>query len=185
MNAVKNNLFGNNLFEIKGIKIFNYEQQVTSAETCRNQKAAGARLIQEVFDMPIRVLDFGGGKYSEAQDYINALGGFCNVYDPYNRTHEQNIDALSQKYDLMMCNNVLNVLTDDVLHHVVEDMKKVVQLCEIKSIIVTVYERDGSGVGCYTGKNSYQRNQKITDYLAIFSDFADVKKHKKSLLVTV
>lgn len=94
-----------NSLEINGVKILDYVQPITSAETCRNQQAAGARVVTELFSMPMRVLDFGGGKYSEAQEYLRSLGAVCEVYDPYNRSHEENVRVLNQKYDLMMCNN--------------------------------------------------------------------------------
>jgi len=186
LNAANKDLFSDDgVFHVNGVKILNYEQAVTSAETCRNQKAAGARLLEELFDMPQKVLDFGGGKYSEAQSYLHSLGSACEVYDPYNRTHEENVNALSQRYDVMMCNNVLNVLTDDVLHHVIDDLQKAAEVCGVKAIIVTVYERDRSGVGCYTGKNSYQRNQKTSDYMAYLGRFASVRKHKKALVIEI
>jgi len=185
-NTPNNDFFiDKNALEINGIKILDYAQQVTSAKTCRNQKAAGARFLTEIFDMPLRVLDFGGGKYSEAQEYLQSVGATCEVYDPYNRTKEENIKALNQKYDVMMCNNVLNVLTDDILLDVVFDMQKIAKMCEITYILVTVYERDKTGVGCYTGKNSYQRNEKTTDYIDKLHCFLAVSKHKKSLLVHV
>jgi hypothetical protein len=174
-----------NSFKVNGIEIHNYFQQVSSAETCRNQKAAGARILAEIFEMPMRVLDFGGGKYSEAQEYLKSLGAVCEVYDPYNRTREENIRVLSQKYDLMMCNNVLNVLTDDVLSNVILDIKKVAELCDVKKIIVTVYERDKSGVGCYTGNESYQRNEKTSVYVDKLRCFLGVSFHKKALVVHV
>lgn len=135
--------------------------------------------------MPMRVLDFGGGKYSEAQEYLKSLGAVCEVYDPYNRSHEENIRVLSQKYDLMMCNNVLNVLTDDVLLNVILDMKKIAEMCGVVKIVVTVYERDRSGIGCYTNTDSYQRNEKTADYIDKLRCFLGVSKHKKALVVHV
>jgi len=179
-------LFGvTNTLEINGVKILDYVQPITSAETCRNQQAAGARALVELYQMPMRVLDFGGGKYSEAQEYLRSLGAVCEVYDPYNRSHEENMRVLNQKYDLMMCNNVLNVLTDDVLPHVVLDMYKVAQMCGVIKIVVTVYERDRSGVGCYTGKNSYQRNEKTAAYIDKLRCFLGVSRHKKAVVVHV
>jgi hypothetical protein len=182
---MKNLFINGEMLEINGVKILDYQQPITSAETCRNQKAAGARLITDICEMPSNVLDFGGGKYSEAQNYIKLIGGCCEVYDPYNRTREQNIDALSKKYDVMMCNNVLNVLTDDVIQSVIHDMQNIVEMCEIKKIIVTVYERDKSGVGCYTNKNSYQRNEKTSAYIEKLRCFTGISKHKKALVVHV
>jgi len=84
----------------------------------------------------------------------------------------------------MMCNNVLNVLTDDVLNNVIEDMKAICNICGITHIIVTVYERDKTGVGMMTGNSTYQRNQKTGDYIEpLFKTFTNVNKHKKALLV--
>jgi hypothetical protein len=173
------------VFEINGIKILDYVQPVTSAETCRNQKAAGARILAELFEMPLRVLDFGGGKYSEAQEYLNSLGAVCEVYDPYNRSYEENMRVLGMKYDLMMCNNVLNVLTDDVLPNVIKDMQRIAELCGVIKIVVTVYERDKSGVGCQTGEDSYQRNEKVSAYIDKLRCFLAVSRHKKALVVHV
>jgi hypothetical protein len=173
------------VFQINGVKILDYVQPVTSAETCRNQKAAGARIITELFDLPARVLDFGGGKYSEAQEYLTLWGAECEVYDPYNRPYNENVRVLKKKYDLMMCNNVLNVLTDDVIMHVIKDMHTIAKLCNVVKIIVTVYERDRSGVGCITGQDSYQRNEKIGDYIDKLRIFTAVSRHKRALVVHV
>ena len=178
-----NDLF-NHSFEIKRVKIHGYPQKVTSAGTCRNQKASGARIVAETHTKPVRVLDFGGGKYSEAQEFLRAAGFVCEVYDPYNRSYEENLAALEQQYDVMMCNNVLNVLTDDVLNNVIEDMKTICNICGITQIIVTVYERDKTGVGMMTGNSTYQRNQKTGDYIEpLLKTFTNVTKHKKALLV--
>jgi hypothetical protein len=185
MNMNEDMFASDGLFVINGIKIHDYVQPVTSAETCRNQKAAGARILTEIFDMPMRVLDFGGGKYSEAQEYLQSLGAVCEVYDPYNRSYEENVNALSQKYDLMMCNNVLNVLNDDVIMNVIRDMQKVAEMCEVKKIVVTVYERDRSGVGCQTGEDSYQRNEKTSAYVDKLRCFLGISFHKKALVVHV
>jgi hypothetical protein len=174
------------LFEINGVKIHDYIQTYTSAETCRKQKAYGARLVSELFGSSAKILDFGGGKYSEAQEYLQNLGSTCEVYDPYNRNHKENVAVLKKKYDLMMCNNVLNVLTDDVIDKVIQDMRKICDLCGISVIVVTVYERDKSGIGCTTGNDSYQRNEKTDAYLERFRyPFQGVAKYRKALVVTV
>jgi len=171
-------------FEVEQFKIHNYRQTVTSADTCRKQKAYGARLVLELESKPVRVLDFGGGKYSEAQEFLKTAGFTCEVYDPYNRSHQENVSALKQQYDVMMCNNVLNVLTDDVLDGVISDMKYICTLCGIKSVVVTVYERNKTGVGEMTGIDTYQRNQKTIDYInSLSKKFLDVTKHKKALLI--
>ena len=174
----------NETFEVGGIKIHDYPQVVSSAGTCRNQKASGARLLTEMYQKPVRVLDFGGGKYSEAQAYLRNAGFSCEVYDPYNRSFEDNVEALKQRYDVMMCNNVLNVLTDDVIDNVIADMAAICTICGITSIIVTVYERNKTGIGVMTGNSTYQRNEKTSDYIAPLSKiFLNVVKHKKTLLV--
>lgn len=169
------------------VEILGYEQKIKSDETTRKQKSAGARLLTEMFgiDCGFRVLDFGGGKFSESQEYINSIGGHCYVYDPYNRTLEENMDALSRKYTYMMCNNVLNVLTDDVLPKVINDMWKIARSCGVEKILITVYERDKSGVGCETGRNSYQRNERTAAYMKYLTQFGSVEKKSKALIVSV
>lgn len=179
------------LYEKNGMKIHAYHQNITSAETCRNQKASGAKLLVEFIkknniEETINVLDFGGGKYAQSEEFLSQNNIGCDVYDPYNRTHAQNVEALSKKYNFLMCNNVLNVLTDDVLPHVINDLKTVATMCEAKYILVTVYERDKTGIGCVTGKESYQRNEKTHQYIeCLLKVFANVKKFKSSLIIKI
>jgi hypothetical protein len=179
------------LFNGKGIKMHNYVQEITSAETTRNQKASGAKLLVEYIAKnnikeKINVLDFGGGKYAQSKEFLAENYIDCEVYDPYNRTHLQNQEALNKKYNVLMCNNVLNVLTDDVLNYVIQDLKTVCWLCNVKYIIITVYERDKTGVGCLTGKNSYQRNEKTQKYIEhLEHHFFCVEKFKSALIVKI
>lgn len=113
------------------------------------------------------------------------MGFVCEVYDPYNRSYDENLQTLQQRYDLMMCNNVLNVLTDTVLHYVIQDMRLICDMCGITGVIVTVYERDRNGQGRMTGDNTYQRNEKTADYIEpLKKHFSTVQKSGKSLLVT-
>jgi hypothetical protein len=179
------------LFEKDGIKIHAYYQKITSAETCRNQKASGAKLLVEFIEKnniaeKINVLDFGGGKYAQSKEFLAEKNIGCEVYDPYNRTHIENEEALSKKYNVLMCNNVLNVLTDDVLPNAIIDLKQIAKLCETKYILITVYERDKTGVGCISGQDSYQRNEKTSQYIDHLKKHFDVvEKFKSALIVKI
>jgi hypothetical protein len=76
---------------------------------------------------------------------------------------------------------------DDMLekYDVVKDMYRVANLCEVKKIVVTVYERDKTGIGCQTGDDSYQRNEKTFAYIDKLRVFLAISKHKKALVVHV
>lgn len=177
------------LYEKDGIKIHAYYQKITSAETCRNQKASGAKLLVEFVEKnniagQVKVLDFGGGKYAQSEQFLLDNNIECGVYDPYNRTFDQNVEALSKKYNFLMCNNVLNVLTDDVLPNAINDLKIVSKICDAQYILITVYERDKSGNGSITGNDSYQRNEKTQAYIAHLSKvFGSVEKFKSAIIV--
>lgn len=179
------------LYDVDGLKIHAYYQKITSAETCRNQKASGAKLLVEYVAKnkiieKINVLDFGGGKYAQSKDFLSESDIDCDVYDPYNRSHKENTEALNKKYNFIMCNNVLNVLTDDVLPNVINDMKIIADLCEVKHILITVYERDKTGIGCISGTDSYQRNEKTDQYIKYLEKtFNSVQKFKSSLIVSI
>lgn len=190
-NENKNLYINKCFFNNNKIKIHDYDQEITSAETTRNQKATGAKLLVEYIAKnnikeKIKVLDFGGGKYAQSKEFLAKNYMDCDVYDPYNRTYFQNQEVLSKKYNVLMCNNVLNVLTDDVLHLAINDLKTVSESCNIKFIIITVYERNKTGIGCITGKNSYQRNEKTQKYIEhLENHFCSVEKFKSALIVKI
>jgi hypothetical protein len=176
------------LFE-KKLKLNNqtlhgYEQNITSAKTCRRITAYGTTFVAENYPAGTKVLDFGGGKFEDAKNYLAEHKIKCEVYDPYNRTYEENTQAINKKYDVLLCNNVLNTLTDDVIDKAIEDMILVMQHCQIKIGFITVYERNKTSIGEITAPDQYQRNEKTEIYVAVLEKyFYKVSVKKKVITV--
>jgi len=165
------------------LNVHDYPQLITSARTCRRITAAGARVITTILPSG-RVLDFGGGRWSDAQEFLLAAGIHCNVYDPYNRSQAENKVALEARYDAMMCCNVLNVLTNNVLPRAIEDMATICEHSKIGVVVVTVYERNKTGHGEMSGIDEYQRNERLKDYaprLGLY--FRNIRKVGKALVM--
>lgn len=157
-----------------------YDQKITSAKTCRRITAYGTTVVAETYPPGTKVLDFGGGRFDDAKNHLAEHKIKCEVYDPYNRTYEENVKATNGKYDVLLCNNVLNTLTDDVLEKAIKDMILVMKHCDINVAYVTVYERNRTGTGELTAKDQYQRNEKTEDYLPVLKKyFKDVSVKKK------
>ena len=100
------------------------------------------------------VIDYGCGKYFDNYGLPENYYG----YDPYNRPDE---DALTKQYDVALCSNVLNVIMEPEVREQV--MNKLKELA--KTIYITVYEGNKSGVGKMSKDDCYQLNRKIGDYI--------------------
>ena len=86
-----------------------------SAYTSRNQIPA---LMKKGLLKGVN-LDYGGGKYDKATEYLAKLGVRNYVIDPFNRSKEHNDKAfdktiLSYQLDSITCLNVLNVITSEL-----------------------------------------------------------------------
>lgn len=119
-----------------------------------------------------KVFDFGGGKFDNLKDFLKENYNIdLLVYDLFNRTEEENRQALEGlKYcHAIICSNVLNVIDcDDTVRNIIKDFFIANQ--DHTDIYVNVYEGDRSNVGKQTGSDQYQRNQKMSEYLKIFND---------------
>lgn len=121
------------------------------------------------------VLDYGGGKFDKATEYMKDKGVLNLVYDPFNRKASHNNEVLSYlaEYggaDSVICANVLNVIQeDDVVKKVLKDLDK---YCKSGGkIYICVYEGNKSGDGKNDDKRkSYQRNMKTKGYLPIIEE---------------
>ena len=109
----------------------------------------------------VSVIDIGGGKFDNARDHVREYGGNLAIYDPYNRTPEENADALSGLYDAAIISNVLNVIDSAAAR--LDVLKTAADRAPV--VFITVYEGDRSGVGRRTGADSWQENRKLADYL--------------------
>lgn len=109
-------------------------------------------------------LDIGGGQYDTATKYLEDKYLITNViYDPYNRTEEENQKALEKpKYTTCTISNVLNVI------HSKEERRKVLELAKEKAsnyVFITIYEGDGTGIPSET-----QTNMKMCEYFKEIND---------------
>jgi hypothetical protein len=144
----------------------NKTQNITAANTSLNHIPRGMKMI--AWKAGEKNLDFGGGRYNTTTEFVRDNYKVENyVYDPFNRTIEENSRALSAKVSTITCFNVLNVLeTEELLVGVLCHIK---QLMEDNNAIAyfTVYEGDKSGRGKATSKG-YQRNSRLKTYMSYF-----------------
>lgn len=119
------------------------------------------------------ILDYGCGKYLQhAQNYAIDNGFLVIGYDPYNQ-HEH-VNTMNMEHTTMqhvtgiVCNNVLNVLTDSDMEPVLEHLQDLSTDYAL-TIMFSVYEGDRTGNGRATGKDQYQRNDKLAEYVRIIS----------------
>lgn len=159
-------------------------QTYTSAATSINATrlpAVYSRLDPDALRMQ-QVLDYGCGRYT---GHIRAhVEGVCDgeylPYDLYNQPAAVNVHSRREaaRGDVglsVICSNVLNVIdSTDVVKSIVDELAG--YAADGAAVYVTVYEGDRSGVGRATGADSYQRNEKVTNYLQFFPANFVVKK---------
>lgn len=113
------------------------------------------------------ILDYGGGKYDTNKVYLSQFWNTTYIYDPYNRTEDENTYALNQIIlnngaDIVVCANVLNVIKEDeILENILFNLLKYVKYNGI--IYIQIYQGNGRGIGQVTTKG-FQRNEKAKYY---------------------
>lgn len=135
---------------------------ITSANTSIKQVPAiyknkhVQRLIQDT-----TVLDYGAGKYDDAKHWAKScLNADVYCYDPYNRSKEENDEALNNLYRVCICSNVLNVIKDRPDRWAALEQ----MLSRSDVVCITVYEGDGYGEGRVTKEDCWQNNQPTAYY---------------------
>ena len=158
------------------------KQRYTSAKTSVNTIPKVFKQCE--FKRGLTVLDYGGGKYDTAKEYIEEVAGVkFFVFDPYNRSpeHNEEVQAIGRRlkgFDYVTCNNVLNVIyEDDVIVSIFQDLRNVFN--GNGSIYIQVYEGNKSGNGSETSRG-YQRNARASSYegiiSSVFNDSFSVKR---------
>lgn len=129
------------------------------------------------------VLDFGGGKFDNAVNYLKDKDVTLLVYDPYNRSAEHNQEVLSilkehGGADAAVNSNVLNVIKEPEARQTV--LRNISRLTKKGApIYITVYEGKKNNEGEVT-RSGYQLNRKTADYLEeIQTVFKDAERHGK------
>lgn len=144
------------------------DQEYDSAATSINSNKLPAIYRMVSFNEGDVVVDFGGGKFDNAVEYIKDKGATLVVYDPYNRSAEHNREVLkilreNGGADAAVNSNVLNVIKEpEARKNVLENIARITK--PGAPIYITVYEGKGNGQEGPT-KSGYQLNRKTADYL--------------------
>ena len=158
-------------------------QEYTSENTSINKTKLPAVYNLVKFKPGSLVLDFGGGKWDSAVNYLKDKDVTLLVYDPYNRSAEHNQEVLSilkehGGADAAVNSNVLNVIKEPEARQTV--LRNISRLTKKGApIYITVYEGKKNNEGEVT-KSGYQLNRKTADYLEeIQTVFKDAERHGK------
>lgn len=161
-------------------------QTFTSANTSINKNRVPSiynmKDAQEVMK-DCNILDIGGGKFDNAIDHAKErFNANVSIYDKFNRTAEHNEKVLKSFYNVSVISNVLNVINSH------EERMNVVKLAieKSKTVLITVYEGDKTGVGRQTGRDQWQENRVTKSYAEEIKEaFPLVKVSVKGKLITV
>lgn len=158
-------------------------QEYDSAATSINSNKLPAIYKMVNFNEGDVVVDFGGGKFDNAVEYIRDKGATLCVYDPYNRSAEHNREVLkilreNGGADAAVNSNVLNVIKEpEARKNVLENIARITK--PGAPIYITVYEGRGDGQEGPT-KSGYQLNRKTADYLEEIQEvFPDATRRGK------
>ena len=159
------------------------QQEFSSAATSINSNKLPAIYKMVEFRPGDVVVDFGGGKFDNAVNYLKDKDVTLLVYDPYNRSAEHNKEVLRLLKehggaDAAVNSNVLNVIKEpEAREAVLKNIKKITK--RGAPIYITVYEGRGDGAEGPT-KSGYQLNRKTGDYMdEVGSVFSNVKRKGK------
>lgn len=155
------------------------QQEFSSAATSINSNKLPAIYNMVEFRPGDVVVDFGGGKFDNAVNYLKDKNVTLLVYDPYNRSAEHNKEVLRLLKehggaDAAVNSNVLNVIKEpEAREAVLRNIKKITK--RGAPIYITVYEGRGDGAEGPT-KSGYQLNRKTGDYMneSIVTDASNI-----------
>ena len=152
------------------------KQKITSKDTSVNTipKLFKSKWFSERAKNSIGILDFGGGKYDTATEYVIGTYGIpMYVCDKYNRSDEHNNWSIHRPRDIISCCNVLNVIQEtEIIEDTLEYIRGLAIGCN--TIFIQIYEGDKSGQGKPT-RRGYQRNQRTKEYLPIIEKVFNYK----------
>ena len=109
------------------------EQEYTSKDTSINKSKLPAIFKLVNFQPNTINLDYGGGKFDNASEYLAEQDVLNLIYDPFNRSTEHNNNVISEirnngGADTATCSNVLNVIKErDVRLNVLKNISKLVK----------------------------------------------------------
>ncbi len=148
------------------------EQVHTSSITSINstQMPKTIKLIDEIIQPNQKWADIGGGKFDNVKQYFSQKGANLFIYDPFNRSREDNQNAVSNiangKCDGVMVNNVLNVVeSKDIRLQIINQAFNALK--SGSCAYFKIYEGNKTGEKSYVSKkegSSVQLNQKTEFY---------------------
>lgn len=160
-------------------------QGFKSAGTSLNQVAA---LFKNKHFHPGKVnIDIGGGRYDATSNFLRSLGTENYVFDPFNRTEQENTATLDflmsgKKADTATCANVLNVIdTEAARLNVILETAKAIKADG--TAYFTVYTSDNSGVGRQTQADSWQNARKTEDYVSEIETYFNNVERKGNIII--
>lgn len=131
-------------------------------------------------------MDYGGGRFDNATEYLKGENVENLIYDPYNRTKEHNdkvIEKIRQNNGADTCtlSNVLNVVKEkEIRQEILKNIKELLK--DDGTLYITVYEGTGNADEKET-KAGYQLNRKTRDYIEEIEDvFGNVTKKGKLII---
>lgn len=162
------------------------KQEFTSANTSINSNKLPAIFKLVKFNPDTINLDYGGGKFDNATEYLKEKCVTNLIYDPYNRTAEHNTNVLNTIWgnggaDTCTLSNVLNVVKEkNIRVEILENIKELLK--PNGTLYITVYEGTGLADERVT-KAGYQLNRKTKDYLEeVKSVFGNVTQRGKLII---
>ena len=176
----------NDDYIIEDFDVDNTEQEYTSANTSINSSKLPA-IFKLINLSPNTInLDFGGGRFDNASEYLATTDVTNLIYDPYNRSSEHNKNVLdiirkNNGADTATCSNVLNVIKEENARHTV--IQNIYNLLKSNgTAYFTVYEGTGKGNEGAT-KSGYQLNRKTVDYVDEIKEvFSNVTRKGKLII---
>lgn len=173
-------------YVVEDFDVDDTEQEYTSANTSINSSKLPA-IFKLINLSPNTInLDFGGGRFDNATEYLASEDVTNLIYDPYNRSSEHNKNVLdtirkNNGADTATCSNVLNVIKEENARRTV--IQNIYNLLKSNgTAYFTVYEGTGKGNEGAT-KSGYQLNRKTTDYVDEIKEvFSDVTRKGKLII---
>lgn len=144
------------------------EQEFSSAATSINGSKLPAIFKLVDFHANTLNLDYGGGKFDNATEYLKTLGVTNLIYDKFNRTPQHNQEVIravreNGGADTCTLSNVLNVIKEESIRH--EILVNIHKLLKSDGILyITVFEgQPGQKEG--PTKSGYQLARKTSEYI--------------------
>ena len=163
------------------------EQEFSSAATSINGSKLPAIFKLVDFHTNTLNLDYGGGKFDNATEYLKTLGVTNLIYDKFNRTAQHNQEVIRAVLenggaDTCTLSNVLNVIKEESIRH--EILVNIYKLLKSDGILyITVFEgQPGQKEG--PTKSGYQLARKTSEYIdEVANVFGEDKVTRRGKLI--